>query len=94
MTSAQEQTLKANLARLLTQLRGDASRSAAARTLGVARQTLIDLEEANANPTLGRLDGIGRAYGVRFELRAFDLSTGREVKGAAGAILAGGAPRE
>lgn len=52
--------------KLLRELRGDESVTAAAARLGVARQTLLDLESGRSNPTLNRIDRIASAYEVRF----------------------------
>lgn len=61
---------------LLADLRGALTRSAAARALGVSRNTLIRLESGADNPTLARLDRLGAAYGVTFELVATDPADG------------------
>lgn len=55
---------------LLRELRAEESVTAVAARLGVTRQTLLDLENGRSNPTLDRIDRLGSAYGVRFEVVA------------------------
>lgn len=73
-------TGRAGFAALLRDLRGSESVTAVAERMGVARQTLLDLENGRSNPTLDRLDRLGSAYGVRFEVVAFDPATGQPVE--------------
>lgn len=50
------------------------TRADAARALGVQPQSTIRLEQGSVS--LDRLDAVGEAYGVRFQLVAFDAATG------------------
>lgn len=59
---------RAGFAELLRSLRGTESVTAVAERMGVTRQTLLDLENGRSNPTLDRIDRLGPAYGVRFEI--------------------------
>lgn len=71
-------SLRAGFAGLLRDLRGAESVTAVAARMGVARQTLLDLENGRSNPTLDRLERLGGAYGVRFDVVAVD-TTGKLV---------------
>jgi transcriptional regulator with XRE-family HTH domain len=44
------------------------SRRDMARKLGVADTTLLELEAGRANPTVGRLEKVAKAYGIELEL--------------------------
>jgi transcriptional regulator with XRE-family HTH domain len=63
-------SLRGGFAELLRELRGEESVTAVAARMGVTRQTLLDLENGRSNPTLDRVDRLGAAYGVRFDVTA------------------------
>lgn len=60
--------LAGELAHLLLEARGTRTRQTLADAAGVSPNTLGDLEQGRANPTLAYLEAIGPVYGVRLSL--------------------------
>lgn len=52
------------------------SRRAKAAAIGVAPPTLREVELGEANPTVERLEAIGREYGVQFVIAGFRVDSG------------------
>lgn len=60
--------MKAQVGRLLRELRGPVTKTAVAERLGVSRQTVMKLEEGALS--LDRLDHLADVYGVDFHIVA------------------------
>lgn len=60
------------LGRLLRAARGDRPRSELAVEAGVHVNTLGDLEQGRANPTLAYLEALGPVYGIELQIVAHD----------------------
>lgn len=63
-------TLREQVGKLLVDLRGPVTRTAAADHLGIARQSLMKLETGGLS--LDRLDELATSYGVEFMLVAMN----------------------
>lgn len=66
--TAERGYLAAQLGEGLTRARGEKSQRAQARDLGIANNTLRELEKGLANPTLGRVEELADSLGLNVRL--------------------------